>query len=111
SGGHIRVTSELGVGTRFELLFPEASSDADAHAALRPRERTPALRILLVESTASVRCKVAQMLESSHRAVSVATSAERALELARTQPFDVLLCDATLPEASGAELAAAVCRV
>jgi signal transduction histidine kinase len=111
SGGHIRVTSELGKGTRFELLFPEVNGEAPPSS--KPPTRGRNANVLLVESNPAVRASVVQMLEASHHKVTLAASARQALDIVHRSEhrFDLLISDLALPESSGSQLAVAVWRV
>jgi two-component system cell cycle sensor histidine kinase/response regulator CckA len=106
SGGYIRVSTHLGHGTRFELLFPRVdpsgkSIPATAHASMRRP-----LRVLLVDSNAAVRASVAEMLESSGHRVTLASDAKNATHLVHSgDKFDLLVTDAHLAGNSGLQLA------
>lgn len=63
-----------------------------------------ALRLLLVEDHADSAELMAEVLESHGHHVSVALTASEALELARTQTFDLVVSDVGLPDASGYDL-------
>jgi DNA-binding response OmpR family regulator len=62
--------------------------------------------VLLVEDTDAVRQTLTSMLEWHGFSVTAASTAEEALEFARTLRFDLLLTDVALPGRSGPELAA-----
>lgn len=111
SGGHIRVSSDVNKGTRFELLFPDADPPRPPASSKRG-QRGAELNVMLVETNAAMRSAVAQMLEASHHAVTLATNGEQALGLAHesSRRFDVLICDMTMPDVSGTQLAAAMSR-
>ncbi|MGM0576486.1 MAG: PAS domain S-box protein [Myxococcota bacterium] len=110
SGGAVRVDSAPGDGTTFHIHLPVVEGGARA-----PHPTTgdyPAIRwdsphVLLVEDEAEVRDVVSRMLELAGYEVSVARSAEEALELMSNggAPVRVLLADVVLPRMSGPELA------
>lgn len=112
SGGYIRVSSKLGQGTRFELLFPQADSVYPDRISTERGSGKP-LSILLVESNPAVRASVAQMLEALRHRVTVAANADQALTVAHEseQQFDVLISEVVMPDANGAHLAAALSRL
>lgn len=61
-------------------------------------------RVLLVEDHESSREALARLLTRHHFEVMEAVSAEEALELAKTKPFDLLISDLGLPDMDGYEL-------
>lgn len=73
-------------------------SDAGANGARAP------LRILLVEDHADTVLVLRKMLQLKGHQVEIATSVQGAIALAASKPFDLLLSDVGLPDASGYEL-------
>jgi two-component system, cell cycle sensor histidine kinase and response regulator CckA len=111
NGGHIRVSSEPGRGTTFEIWLPEVEEQAD-----RPLDdvasaaRGGCERLLVVEDEASMRMLTAELLRDAGYEVEVAEGGEQALALiASGVPAPrLLLIDVVLPGMSGPELAARV---
>jgi CheY-like chemotaxis protein len=111
SGGHIGVRSELGVGTTFEILFPEAS--ASASVAPRARRRDGELQrgagetVLVVEDDPAVFSLVRAVLADSGYVVLAAGSPDDALRLVdgHPHPIHLLLTDVVMPRMNGPELA------
>lgn len=107
SGGYIRVSTQLGHGTRFELLFPRVDPSGKslppiAEASMRPHS----LRVLVVDSNAAVRASIAEMLETSGHRVTLASDSENAAHLLQSgDRFDLLVTDARLAGNSGLQLA------
>ncbi|RMG96730.1 MAG: PAS domain S-box protein [Deltaproteobacteria bacterium] len=103
--GRIDVSSEVGVGTTFEIELPAA--------AATPQEDVPVAadaaadrRILLVEDEAAVRRALATALGRAGFDVHEASSAEAALEIwNRSGPFRALVTDIMMPGENGFELA------
>jgi CheY-like chemotaxis protein len=62
------------------------------------------LRLLVVEDHVDSAELLAELLQNHGHTVHVATNASDALALANQQPFDVLVSDLGLPDASGYEL-------
>ncbi len=62
------------------------------------------LRLLVVEDHVDSAELLAELLESSGHTVRVANTASAAMEAANEQPFDVVVSDVGLPDASGYEL-------
>jgi PAS domain S-box-containing protein len=109
AGGEVRVRSETGKGTSFEVLFPRFDGPADAAAAPAPRERTRgAGRVLVVEDEPLVRALAVRVLRAAGYEVLEAGDAEQALALAGDRggpPVDLLVTDVVMPRCSGPELA------
>ena len=106
SGGFIFVVSEVGRGTTIELYFPPAPPlPATAEQPRRTQARRETL--LVVEDEPAVRNLVASTLRRDPLTVLLATSAEEAMQIARTHDgdIDLLLTDAVMPGKSGIELA------
>jgi CheY-like chemotaxis protein len=93
-------------GSTFTVEFPLVSSKADAHAA--PAKRASwngeSLRILFVDDNADTALVLSKFLNASGHSVKKAGSAAAALELALKEPFDVIISDIGLPDATGYEL-------
>lgn len=111
SGGLLRFDSELGYGTRVDLLLPAAR--ADARPAIQTTNGAPAAVagecILVVEDEAAVRTISAAFLTSLGYRVLTAADADQALRLlAGDAPIDLLFSDVMLGRGlDGHELAAA----
>lgn len=100
--GNVRVRSELGTGTRFEVRLPASPRNS----AVMPRTMTPS-RVLVVEDDAGIRELVQTTLTLRDiDAVVVETVAEAMA--AGGDPFDLALADLTLPDGRGDELLAAL---
>jgi two-component system cell cycle sensor histidine kinase/response regulator CckA len=109
-GGDIQVASEVGHGTRFDIVLPMESALAEpATAAAAPQTQvtTGTETIPLVEDELSVRELVQRVLSRQGYHVLAAASGEEALLLtaAAERPIDLLLTDAVMPGISGPSLA------
>jgi PAS domain S-box-containing protein len=109
SGGHIRVQSELGHGTTFEIYFPRIDevSRASERASDEASTWTGSGTLLIVEDDSAVRQVAARVLR--HRGYTV-LEARRPSEARRIcsehgSTIDLLLTDVIMPECTGTELA------
>jgi nitrogen-specific signal transduction histidine kinase/CheY-like chemotaxis protein len=102
SGGHVRLYSELGVGTTVKLFLPRAS-DESATSAQRPRAaETPALGsgelILVVEDNLPLRQVAVTTLEKlGYRTIEAASGAEALAALEAYPEVALLFSDVVLP--------------
>ena len=118
SGGHISVTSAVGVGSTFTVLLPSASETVLGGVGARPSLGAPGRTfrgtetILLVEDEHAVRRVVRTTLERSGYRVLEANAGAEAVELAREHAgeIDMLLVDVVMPGMSGRQVADIVCK-
>jgi len=111
SGGHISVASELGRGTRFDILLPRAEGAPVAEPE-RPAGSTRGggETVLLVEDDSLVLEVNARALSALGYRVLPCRSGAEALERTRSHPghIDLLLSDVVMPRMSGPALARAL---
>jgi two-component system, cell cycle sensor histidine kinase and response regulator CckA len=109
SGGEVRVQSEPGRGTTFEIYLPRALTTAEPAAAPNAPRFWPlgGETILLVEDEEQVRDVVREALEAAGYAVLEAPSGDEALRLAarHDSPIHLLVTDVVMPGLSGRQLA------
>jgi len=112
-GGHIRVQSpgkNQGAVFTVELDTIESPIERDGHAEDQPTARKPDAavanhrRVLLVDDHYDTCLGMKRMLERRGYQITVAHSAEQAVEKVREQEFDLLISDIGLPGRSGYEL-------
>jgi signal transduction histidine kinase len=112
-GGHIRVQSpgkNQGATFTVELNTIESPIERDGYGANRPTDRKPDAsvashrRVLLVDDHYDTCLGMKRMLERRGYQITIAHSAEQAVEKVRTQEFDLLISDIGLPDRSGYEL-------
>jgi PAS domain S-box-containing protein len=113
SGGHVTVSSELGLGTMFTLYFPRAAEAADRLPATRGGARAAKSGtydgvILAVDDNPQVQATAVMQLQQLGYRVITADNAAVALEiLDGSEPIDLLFTDVVMPgDLNGRQLAA-----
>jgi PAS domain S-box-containing protein len=119
-GGALKVTSALGQGTTFTILFPAVLAD---HAAAEPQERVdisasppaapadvPALLLLVIDDEESVRSVAARILERFGFSVITAADGRAGVDLFRdhADTIAVVLLDLTMPQLDGEQTLRAI---
>jgi PAS domain S-box-containing protein len=108
SGGSITCTSELGLGTTFEIYLPTSENPVadELETSVDERPRGTAT-VLVAEDDAGLRQLMVRVLSRNGYHVLVAASGEEAVELARDAgaSLDLLVSDVVMSELSGPELA------
>ncbi|TMV13374.1 response regulator [Arenibacterium halophilum] len=110
SEGHVKIYSEVGIGTTIKMYFPSAYTDgSDTSAQLSDDVDSEAQRrgkILLTEDDAGVLRFITRSLTRLGYEVEAVSNAEDAAALLRRHSYDLLLTDVVLPGVmNGAELA------
>jgi two-component system cell cycle sensor histidine kinase/response regulator CckA len=109
SGGHIRLTTNMGEGTSFRLYFPRVDEvlsvqekNTETDEFFKGNES-----VLLVEDDRSVRTLAARVLAASGYQVTEASSGEDALRIVREKSLsvDILVTDVVMNGMTGTELA------
>jgi signal transduction histidine kinase len=112
-GGDITVDSTLGSGTTFRIVLPQAKSAIvpPPRAASQPIAAPRRARILVVDDELVVGSTVRRLLASDHE-VATMNSAQQVIEhLSQGARYDIILCDLMMPEVTGMDLYAAVCKL
>jgi len=107
SRGHLRISSEVGLGTTVKLYLPRALQDAvvlDKRAERTPRGQGET--ILVVEDDATVRLILADVLEELGYNVLLASDARPAIPILQSdRRIDLMVSDVMLPHVNGRKLA------
>jgi len=109
SGGAIRLDSEVGRGSSFEIYLPLATHPTTAEMKPTVRAvRSGSETVLLVEDEAPVRRIVEEMLTRNGYRVLAAADGLAALEVSRAHdgPIDLVITDVVMPRMNADELAA-----
>ncbi|MBA3470901.1 MAG: response regulator, partial [Herpetosiphonaceae bacterium] len=104
-GGTLHVDEVKPCGARFIAIMPRhqaALVEQRPVVVTRPQSQS----ILVVDDELSVRQVVARVLTHDKHTVSVATSAEEALDLLRKQTFHIIISDLGMPGMNGWDLLA-----
>jgi two-component system, cell cycle sensor histidine kinase and response regulator CckA len=108
SGGNVRVESEIGRGSVFEVYLPISDEPlTEEPVRAKPTGRSRNALILVTEDDPSVRQVVVTVLKRADYRVLEAADPHHALDLARAHPrsIDLLLTDVVMPVMSGKDLA------
>ncbi|MDQ8697496.1 ATP-binding protein [Hyphomicrobium sp. LHD-15] len=108
--GALKLSSEVGVGTRAELWLPTTTMPIAKHNAQSesPADRARAMNVLVVDDDALISMSTAMMVEDLGHTVVEVNSALQALDMLRNgKKIDLLITDFSMPKMNGAQLAAA----
>jgi len=111
--GDIKIDSEVGKGTKVEVLFPLIDEQPVSGGEDTERPSTGTERILFVDDEASLVKMYTQTLTRSGYDVVGKTSSQMALKLIEEAPerFDLVITDMAMPNMTGAELAKQIIRI
>ena len=107
-GGDVSVSSRVGVGTTFTLLFPLSSDTAEPSIAeaASPQRDGGHLVVLLAEDEEGVRRSTARILEAAGYRVLQAENGVEASRVFDSESIDILVTDVVMPGGiSGKDLA------
>jgi two-component system, cell cycle sensor histidine kinase and response regulator CckA len=109
SGGHVRVSSELGRGTSLQVFFPRVAATPTPESVRAPAKaaRSGMETILVAEDQPDLRWMICQFLQERGYQVLEAKDGQDAVALAEQYkgPIDVLLTDVVMPHIRGSEVA------
>ena len=113
AGGHIKVTSDPGVGTVFEVYLPRLKKPSQAFLSVSNTSETECVKkaageiILLVDDDDAVRQLTQSILTKAGYSVLLACNGKEALEIASnpTVTIDMIVSDVVMPGLAGPKLA------
>jgi PAS domain S-box-containing protein len=115
SGGHIRVYSEVGIGTTVRMYLPRSENHTQPRQRAEKGDEAPrgTERVLVVEDDALVLHHVGHLIRQLGYDVTMASTGDEALELVRSgAEFDLLFTDVIMPGSlKGPDLAREVRRI
>jgi signal transduction histidine kinase len=116
SGGHVKIYSELGVGTTVKLYLPRSAEPPAAtvrHSVVPLRTTAGGETVLVVEDDEAVLTMAVESLEDLGYRVLVAHNGREALNIVKgEEKIDILFSDIVMPGGiNGAELAAETRRL
>ena len=111
--GGLRLTSQVGRGTKAEVWLPVTTVAPEAKAVEQVRQEAASkITILIVDDDALIAMATVDMLEDLGHEVIDACTGDRALEILRNnEAVDLLITDYAMPRMNGAELAKAAREV
>jgi len=111
-GGDIGFESEVGTGTTFRVSLPPARSGIEPGRRKSAPRVTPTRRgrVLVGDDETFVAASLGRILGRDHE-VTIAGSGRQILDLIGAgERFDAILCDLMMPETTGMEVYAGLCR-
>lgn len=111
-GGTIHVESQLGKGTTVRVSLPEARAK---RATIRPLRARPApsrrARVLVVDDEPLILKVVKRTLGREHDVLTTLAATDALARLRAGEKFDVILCDIMMPQMTGMEFHAELCKL
>jgi signal transduction histidine kinase len=109
-GGKIDIASQVGVGTTFSVQLPATMATECIQES--PNERIDrTLRVLVVDDQEIINELLAEHLKSDGHVTACAQNGQEALALFRTESFDLVITDQSMPGMNGVQLAGAIKEV
>lgn len=108
SGGHVRVSSTIGIGTAFSIYLPIVDAAPDAQTVTKQKDVLGGSEtLLLVEDDEGVRVFMQRALRTKGYHVLAAANGGEAILIARRHPapISLLISDVVMPEMNGPAVA------
>ena len=101
--GKIEVETEVGNGSTFTLQFPTATKTVSPKESPEPEQdiKSKSLRILVVDDEKNICELLGKLLSEVGRKVKTVDNGAEAIELAKSEDFDLVLCDIAMPVVCG----------
>jgi two-component system, cell cycle sensor histidine kinase and response regulator CckA len=103
-GGGLRLTTALGAGARFQVLWPSTFTSPELAAGAPSNGHT----VLIIDDEDAIRDAVARMIEDLGYATITATNAPAGLAIVDNLPIDAVLVDLTMPQITGSQVVTAL---
>jgi PAS domain S-box-containing protein len=102
-GGKIEVESEVGKGTTYTLQFPAATKTDSPEESSEPEQEimNKCLRILVVDDEEEICNILDKFFSKKGHLVRTVDNGREAIELAKIDDYDLVLCDMAMPEVFG----------
>jgi CheY-like chemotaxis protein len=107
-GGKIEVKSKVGKGTTFTIRLPITVSPAQKTELPVEDQKIKAegLNILAVDDKEDIRSLLEMFFANNGHTVKTVEGGNMAIEVLKTEIFDIVLCDLVMPDISGYEVIA-----
>ncbi len=105
-GGHISVTSEVGIGTKFQIYLPASEKGSVSRPAANKEIVFGSGRILVMDDQELIRDTVGAILNAAGYEVEFARDGKEAIDMyaravSSSKPFDLVVMDLTIPGGMG----------
>jgi len=113
NGGNIKVHSEVGSGSRFTLQFPATTEIVSPEVSHVPDRRITIrkLHILIIDDNKDILEIMNNVLNRGGHTVKTVDNGVKAIELARKEDFDLVLCDLLMLDLHGYEVIKTINRL
>ena len=109
-GGTIEVESEEGKGTKFTLQFPTTNESASLITDNEPEQELSErnLHILVVDDEDALCVVLDQFFSRCGNTVKTVNNGSDAINIVKSEDFDLVLCDLAMPDISGYDVVEAL---